>query len=215
MIESIIIDKADDFLNEREKSGNMGFVNPEFEAKMKSIGWEKGEPWCASFAKLVFSLAYEHDVERLKEIDMHFSKSAVLTYRNFDKSDWKTQNPNGSPIMKPAVGALVVWRMGTGMSGHIGVVRKVISDIEFESIEGNANSQGGKEGIEVAVKLRKVTTVQRQYSLNLLGFVLPKASVVPVVTETVTTETVETPVVVEPTETIETPIVEPKKGKKQ
>ena len=178
MIADKIVDKADDFLHEQEKPNNSGFMSPEFEAKMKAMGWEKGEPWCASFAKLVFSLAYEGDIERLKEIESHFSKSAVLTYINFDKSDWKTQNPNGSPIMKPVVGALVVWRMGAGTSGHIGVVSKVISDTEFEAIEGNTNDAGGREGVEVAVKLRKVTTAQRMYSLNLLGFVLPKESII-------------------------------------
>jgi CHAP domain len=174
MIAEKIITTASKFIGEKEIKDNSGFINPEFQKAMEAIGWEKGEPWCASFAKLVWLKSYKGNTARLLELNFNFSKSAVETYRNFDKSDWKTQNPDGTPIKIPQEGALAVWRMGRSSAGHIGIVAKVVSQTEFETIEGNTDSMGGREGIEVAYKRRFVTRQYSLNSLNLLGFILPK-----------------------------------------
>jgi hypothetical protein len=168
-----IIQSALSFLGQEETDGNSGFINPEFQAEMQRVGWQKGEAWCATFAELVFSKAYQGS-PLLTELEKLFSKSAVQTYLNFDKSDWKTQNENGTPIMVPVVGALAVWRMGNSSAGHIGVVVNVISPTEFETVEGNTNDDGSREGVEVAIKKRKVTYGMLKNRLNLLGFVYPK-----------------------------------------
>jgi hypothetical protein len=173
-----LIDVAKNYINIKELPQNSGFENTEFQSKMEKIGWLKGEAWCATFAKLVFSEAYEGDMTRLVEINQLFSKSAVKTYYNFDESDWKTQNPDGSPIMIPQVGALAVWRMGMGVSGHIGIVTEVLDNKQFKSIEGNTNNDGSREGIAV---LERIRTANRSFGLrqlNLLGFILPKPKMV-------------------------------------
>jgi hypothetical protein len=142
---------------------------------MTQVGWLKGEAWCATFAKLVFKNAYKDKPEIQSEIEKLFSKSAVSTYYNFDKSNWKTQNSDGTPYKKPRKGALVVWRYGDSWAGHIGIVTNVsIKEGWFETIEGNTNSFGSREGIEVAVKQRKLTSPYSDKGLNLIGFVYPK-----------------------------------------
>jgi hypothetical protein len=169
-----IIETANAYLGNEETPNNSGFKNPDFEAEMREAGWEPGEAWCASFTKLVFKKAYQDQPDIQAEIERLFSKSATKTHANFDASDWKTRNPDGSMIMKPAEGALVVWRMGKSWAGHIGIVTKRISDTEFETIEGNTNEEGGREGIEVAYKRRFVTREFKPKGLNPIGFILPK-----------------------------------------
>jgi hypothetical protein len=174
MIENSIILIAANYLGQKETTQNSGFQDPAFQAKMEKIGWETGEAWCASFAKLVFLESYQNDLARLSELEHLFSKSAVQTYRNFDESNWKTRNKDGSPITVPQVGALVVWRKGRSQSGHIGVVVQVNTPTDYESIEGNTNDEGAREGYEVAVRRRIIRRTFDSDGLNLLGFILPK-----------------------------------------
>lgn len=164
-----IIDVALSYLNEREKKGNSGFYNEEFEQKMKAVGWNKGWAWCAFFAELVWREAYgqlnsviEGDLRKL------FSASATQTYNNFRIS----KKYKGYVSNKPEVGSLVVWRYGDGWQGHIGIVQQVRGK-EVITIEGNTNSQGGREGIEVGQMRRLVSFDSMPRRLNLLGFIHP------------------------------------------
>ena len=54
-----IVEIAMNYLGQEEVSGNMGFEDDEFEKKMKAVGWEKGQAWCAYFAELVWKEAYK------------------------------------------------------------------------------------------------------------------------------------------------------------
>jgi hypothetical protein len=164
---------AQQYIGQRELKGNKGFQDADFQKEMEAVGWDDGEAWCATFAKLVFKKAYIGTVLEA-EIEKLFSKSATATYANFDKSDWKTQLPNGKPIKTPEVGALVVWRMGDSWAGHIGVVTEIVSSTEFKTVEGNTDGKGGREGIEVAEKLRQTNQKFNPKGLNLIGFILPK-----------------------------------------
>lgn len=181
MVTEKITDIAHRYIGQEEKPNNSGFEDAAFEADMERVGWTEGEAWCASFAKLVWWETYKNDPLRLLQVERLFSKSAVQTYRNFDASNWKTQNRDGSPIVIPQVGALAVWQFGEGPKGHIGIVTKVVSQTEFETVEGNTDDKGGREGVKVAFRRR---IVRRTWGdgLNLLGFVLPKS--LPPVVET-------------------------------
>jgi hypothetical protein len=163
------------YVGQQEIPGNQGFKNPKFEDEMTNVGWLKGEAWCATFAKLVFKKAYADKPTTQLELERLFSKSATQTYSNFDKSDWKTQNPDGTPIKKPVKGALAVWRHGDSWAGHIGIVIEVnLKQGYFKTIEGNTNAFGSREGIQVAVKERKMSQPYSDKGLNLIGFVYPK-----------------------------------------
>lgn len=151
------------YLGQTEKTGNMGFNDPAFEKKMEAVGFSKGQAWCAYFAELVFKEAYS---ERLQELDKLFSASAVQTYRNFRDASYPISNV-------PQPGMLAIWQMQKDgkphWSGHAGIVVSVNSVNDFESIEGNTNDHGGREGYIVARKSR--TTKKVKNGLQVLGFI--------------------------------------------
>lgn len=160
---------AKSYLNKREKPANSGFIDQEFEKRMKAVGWHLGDAWCAFFAELVYKDAYAAiNPLILPELEKLFNASATATYKNFDLA------PSWAKSKVPVEGALVIWRHGTGWQGHVGIVDQVNADGSFYSIEGNTDSEGGREGVEVARKLRKVNKTLSPTGLNVVGFIVPK-----------------------------------------
>lgn len=166
MIKETIKQIAQSYLGQREVPGNMGFTDKAFEKKMQAVGFVKSYAWCALFAELVWTEAYkgsglQYVIKKL------FSASATTTYKNFDiDGTFKVSQT-------PEVGAVVIWRHGSGWQGHAGIVTEVKGDY-IKTVEGNTNSAGGREGIEVAGKLRAWHNVPYQANgLNLVGFILP------------------------------------------
>jgi hypothetical protein len=165
-----IVEVAMGYLGQQEISGNKGFKDEAFEEKMRTVGWQPPWAWCSFFAMLVYREAYgalnsviEADLRKL------ISPSATATYNNFKSSkDYKRYVSN-----KPTVGSLAVWRQGTGWQGHIGIVVGLNGNKEFKSIEGNTNSSGGREGIEVAIMRRLLDFTSKPTGLNLIGFINP------------------------------------------
>lgn len=155
---------AKKYLGQREKPGNMGFIDPSFDKKMKGVGHQDTHAWCAYFSELVFKEAYP---DKLKALDRLFSASAVTTFENFKKAGYEVS-------AAPKEGALVIWQHYENgekqWQGHAGVVSEVVSEKLFKSIEGNTNASGGREGIEVAEKSR--TTEKKPTGLNVLGFIV-------------------------------------------
>lgn len=167
MIGEEIVKVAKKYIGQHEKPNNSGFKDADFEKRMKDTGWSTGLSWCAFFCELVWKEAYNNPVV-FKELDKLFSGSATTTYKNFELSGtWKVGQ-------EPRPGALAVWRYGSDWKGHIGVVIDKVGTTSFSSIEGNTNSEGGREGIEVAEKLRKLNAPFSPKGLNLVGFVYPK-----------------------------------------
>lgn len=166
MINNIIKNVAISYVGEQEISGNKGFLNVEFQNKMKNVGWQQSQAWCAYFAELVWKEAYKDKPEIIKQLNILFSASATATYKNFDlDKNYKVSN-------KPEIGSLAVWRYGISWKGHIGIVSEIHST-HFMCIEGNTNDEGGREGIEVAIKRRKFDFTIKEKGLNLIGFVIP------------------------------------------
>jgi hypothetical protein len=152
------------YIGQTEKPGNAGFNDADFERRMKEVGWEKGFAWCSFAAELVFKEAYP---EKFDELDKLFSGSAVQTFKNFRDAAY----PIG---YVPVVDWLVIWQMQKDgkpqWSGHIGIVSQVKSTWEFKSIDGNTNSQGGREGFEYAEMDRKIFA-DVPNGLKVLGFI--------------------------------------------
>lgn len=159
-----VIANALSYVGEHELSGNSGFVNPKFEHEMHEEGWLKGQAWCSLFTKVVFKNVYP---EKSDEFDKLFSASAVQTFKNFESAAYPINN-------LPREGNLVIWQqMKDGKpqwQGHAGIVVKLKSSWEFESVEGNTNEAGGREGVTVAVKERKVLK-DVWNGLKVLGFI--------------------------------------------
>ncbi len=158
-----IITTAEKYLGQTEIAGNRGWVDKAFEKRMKAVGWAIGHSWCCYFTELVWKEAYAGH-KLAPAFDKLFSASSTATFANF----------SGSSLFKvgklPAPGALAVWRLGVGWQGHIGIVTKV-NGATFDTIEGNTNAQGSREGMYVARKLRRLGEPHRPKGLNLVGFV--------------------------------------------
>lgn len=163
-----IVESALKYVGQKEIPGNLGFVNKDFEAKIKAMGWTKGQSWCAYTSELVWKEAFTRAGFSIEDIDKLFSGAAVATYANFKASKkFKTGTV-------PKRGAVAIWQKGKTWMGHAAIVVDVLpGGKEFVSIEGNTNAAGGREGIEVARKKRKVGLPFSSTGLNLIGFVYP------------------------------------------
>lgn len=162
---------AESFIGQKENPGNQGWEDKEFEEKMVSVGWEKGNAWCVFFAEYAWRLSYARYHAFIHNEIVHlFSAGAVQTWNNFNAKGWACDN-------KPAIGALAVWQNYKAgkphWTGHIGIVSLVDTNTFF-CIEGNTNGKGSREGEEVAEKYRPVDFRTKDNGLVLKGFIHPK-----------------------------------------
>ena len=163
----------------KEVGNNEGFekrffkkYNMTFQELMVTVGWKRGQAWCAYLSELIWKLAYlQFDVSIVYQLEKLFSGSAVQTYMNFkDSKDFVCSNV-------PVKGAVVIWVLYKNgkvtNSGHAGIVISV-TDTVIETIEGNTNKSGSREGDQVAKKTKIVDFSLKENGLNLLGFIHPK-----------------------------------------
>lgn len=142
------------YVGEKEITGNMGFVDPVFEKRMREIGFDDGDAWCCLFAELVWREYYKDDERVLKLFDVLFSDSCIATLSNFRVTEFKVNHePSPGSIMimqrykKEEDQYMATWQ------GHAGIIVDIMNN-EIVTVEGNTNSQGGREGVEVALKTR-------------------------------------------------------------
>lgn len=162
-----IVQVAVSFIGQTEISGNKGFKDKDFENRMRDVGWDTGLAWCSFFAEMCWVNAYAQNDEVKKRLAQLFSGSATTTYKNFDLNKiFKTSTDT------PVVGAVAIYRHGNGWQGHAAIVEKIL-DNATQNIEGNTNAAGGREGIEVARKVRPIKAEYKPNGLNLVGFIHP------------------------------------------
>ena len=164
-----IVLTANSLVGQEEVRGNMGFKDAEFEEMMKAVGWSRTQAWCCYFCELVWKMVYLHDIGVNKELSTLFSGSTVQTWKNFLDSDWMQGTV-------PIKGAIVIWQKYKDgepqWSGHAGIVTDIISPAKFESVEGNTNAGGSREGYIVAKKNR-ILNLTKESGLRVLGFIHP------------------------------------------
>lgn len=164
-----IISIAGSYIGIKEKTGNSGFQNALFEVKMKQIGFYKGAPWCAFFTKLVLSEAYAGNPALKAIVNSYCTGGAQDTLKRM------TANGTFAVGSVPKPGAVVIWQLGSGSSGHAGIVEEVdLANNVMTTIEGNTNADGGREGNVVARKFRTVNRAFRADGLNVKGYIYPK-----------------------------------------
>ena len=161
-----VVSVAKSYVNQEEIVPNKGFKDKFFELKMKAVGWLTGQPWCAYFTELVWKEAFEKSAlsEYIPVLNKLFSGSVVAGFRNF-----KTLPADFLVSSEPSVGALVFWQsVKNPANGHTGIVVGVNADGTVETIEGNTNAKGSREGFIVTNKKR----AKNGYSgVKLLGYV--------------------------------------------
>lgn len=169
-----IVEIANKYIGKKEIAGNMGFKDAEFQKRMEAVGFLKTQAWCSYFVELVWKEAYTNSspesVAILKKLDKLCSASATATFKNFELDATFKVGQIPSP------GAIVIFRHGIGWQGHAGIVVAYANgEKSFSSVEGNTNAAGGREGIEVALKSRKLGLPLQKNGLNIVGFIYPNA----------------------------------------
>lgn len=126
-------------LGVREATGNND--GKEVEMYLRSTGLPKGNPWCAAFVHWC-----------LEEVDIPNTVNA-----------WSPTAENKKFIVfklrqyhyEPEAGDVVTFYYANlGRIGHTGFFNRKISDVTYESVEGNTNSQSSREGNGVFKRFR-------------------------------------------------------------
>lgn len=161
-----IIQTAKRYVGNLEIRSNAGFYDASFTAKMKAAGWYRGAAWCAFFTKHVYSEAYADDKAVALVIRNHFTGGVIDTYRRV-----KTAGTISIGAV-PKVGAVVLWRLGKTPNGHAGIVISVdLKNNTMQTIEGNTNANGSREGDCVAQKTRTISRDFKPDGLNVEGYI--------------------------------------------
>lgn len=137
--------RASSFIGVRERGGpNRG---PEVEMFIKSCGGEPGDAWCMGFVQYcVATEAKNIGVEDpLKPNSLH-----CLTVWNAQQKLGNTKS-----ISEARMGDIFIMDFGAG-KGHTGFVKHAANGV-IETIEGNTNGTGSREGDGVYAKTRKYT----------------------------------------------------------
>lgn len=166
MIRNLIKETALSFVGQEEIRGNLGFKDAKFQQYMETMGWDKGQAWCAYFAELVWKKAYAQvNTAMVEKLDKLFNASAVMTYNLFYNSEFTTSST-------PEVGDVVIWQYFKNgklhWTGHAGIVIEVYGN-SFKSVEGNSNDDGSREGYKVVIKERSF----EPHGIILKGFIKP------------------------------------------
>lgn len=176
MIEEVIA-YAKSKIGFKELKGNMGFEDPVFDTIMRQNGFQDSWAWCMLFAKSCYTVpTFSGKSKVLPAVDKAFTPGAVKSYQN------AASDVNHFKVSKiPSIGDVVIWQNYKDgkphWTGHAGIVSHIDDEYPnlFHSIEGNTNSEGGREGIEVA-EMRGMTrhdtlSPKRKNGLNILGFI--------------------------------------------
>jgi hypothetical protein len=155
------------YVGQMEKPGNSGFKDPSFEKEMVAAGWLKGDPWCATFQKMVFRKLFTGDL--LAAVNHQFNASAKQTA---DRVKAAGVFETGTV---PEPGAVVLFLHGHGPTGHAGMVETVdFKTNTMHCIEGNTNASGSREGNIVASKPRTITRAFSADGLNVYLYIYPR-----------------------------------------
>jgi len=132
-------------VEEQPKGSNSG---PQVNAFLKSVGLPPGEPWCMAFVYYCVSNACHQ---------LNLPCPLIETGGVMDQWE-RTQArkmPNRDSAVKP--GDVFIMRFAHG-TGHTGFVELVKGGL-IQTIEGNTNEDGSREGYEVARRSRPISSI--------------------------------------------------------
>lgn len=160
------------YKGEEEISPNLGFKNNlkdvignviDFAAKMKAIGFYRTASWCGFYVMLVLFEVYADSPVILKYLKKYCSASTHEMWLNFKAS----HEVITGHIPKP--GAVCFWCEGDGTNGHVGLCITSDGVRRFTCSEGNSNTDGSRNGDEVAVNAHDTEKPHSINGLNYLG----------------------------------------------
>lgn len=126
---------------------------PKVEQYLDSVNCKPGDPWCASFVYWCFN-------EAAKSLGVNnplVKTGSCLNHWNNTKGKKILHRSamNNSSLVHP--GFIFIMDHGSG-KGHTGIVRSVANGY-IQTIEGNTNIAGSREGLGVAELKRKINTI--------------------------------------------------------
>lgn len=126
-------------LHVREATGNND--GPDVEKYLRSTGFGPGYAWCSAFVHWSLEEAKIPNRVTAWSPTAENSKNIVFKLREFKK--------------EPKPGDVITFYYSNlGRIGHAGFYNKRISDVTYESVEGNTNGAGSREGNGVYKKYR-------------------------------------------------------------
>ncbi len=168
-----IVEVAQKYLGVKEIPPNQGFYNKAFESRARRAGFVKGYAWCMIACKVIVTEAIENVEKRFNvdlslpdtEIEKKMTPSTIYTWGNFRQSLYWER------VDKPEVGDIVIFvNTRARGTGHAGIVCQVHPNGYFESVEGNSNNTGSREGTEMVRKTRLASDTDGG-GLDILGFI--------------------------------------------
>ena len=127
-------------VQEVPKNSNAG---PAVEKYLKSVGLGKGYAWCMAFVYWSVKSAST----QLNVLNPLSKTGGVLDMYNKEKD---------LRVTTPQSGDIFIMDFGNG-AGHAGIVEKVLLNGKIQTIEGNTNDEGSREGYEVCRRTRSLT----------------------------------------------------------
>lgn len=116
---------------------------------LKSVSITFPAAWCMAFVYWCFNEAAKH---YMIANPMHKTGGVLAQYK------YRKAYAISAPHL-PAPGDVFIMDYGGGL-GHTGIVEKVNSDGTLNTIEGNTNDTGSREGYEVCRKIRPIGKIK-------------------------------------------------------
>jgi hypothetical protein len=134
-------------IQEFPKGSNAG---TDVEKYLKSVGLKKGFAWCMAF---VYWAIQQSPPTPEGGVKNPLKKTAgVLDQWNYCKG-------KGLTVSTPQSGDIFIMDFGKGV-GHTGFVEKVLPNGMLQTIEGNTNDDGSREGYKVCRRTRTLATIK-------------------------------------------------------
>jgi len=128
----------------REKTGKND--GPEVEAYLKSTNLGPGFAWCAAFVKWCFDQINHSVPITAWSPTAHNSKNIVYFRNRFEKQ------PQQGDVF-------TLYYPNKGRIGHTGFYDKMNNESMVQTVEGNTNGAGSREGDGVYIKFRPLKTI--------------------------------------------------------
>lgn len=126
-------------VQEIPKGSNAG---TDVEKYLKSVGLKKGFSWCMAF---VYWCVLEATIQTGAKTKL--KKTAGVL------DQWNNKPELRMSIPEP--GTIFIIDYGKGL-GHTGFVLKLLPNGKMQTIEGNTNDEGSREGFEVCTRIRSI-----------------------------------------------------------
>jgi hypothetical protein len=128
-------------VHEQPKGSNRG---PQVDEYIKSVGLDPAGkyPWCMAFLYWCFLQA----AERMGRLTPLYKTGGVLEQWRMRKDKYR--------VTSPQPGDIGIMDFGKGV-GHVVIVLKVNDNGIVDTIEGNTNDDGSREGYEVCKRVRQ------------------------------------------------------------